>query len=86
MLKEKGLKTMTRLLKISALTISFVFISCEIPENLKEQEIKILSQGMSEDEAKKNKAKFTETAKTRIKTGLILNEFGQKNDKIFFEN
>ena len=34
MLKEKGLKTMTRLLKISALTISFVFISCEIPENL----------------------------------------------------
>ena len=25
-------------------------------------------------EAKKNKAKFTETAKTRIKTGLILNE------------
>merc|ERR1712070_579217 len=35
--------------------------------------------GMSEDEAKKNKAKFTETAKTRIKTGLILNEFGEQN-------
>ena len=31
------------------------------------------------DEAKKNKAKFTETAKTRIKTGLILNEFGEQN-------
>ena len=28
---------------------------------------------------KKNKAKFTETAKTRIKTGLILNEFGEQN-------
>jgi trigger factor len=51
----------------------------EIPENLIEGEIKILSQGMSEDETKKNRAKFTETAKTRIKTGLILNEFGEQN-------
>ena len=34
---------------------------------------------MDEEEAKKNKAKFTETAKTRIKTGLILNEFGEQN-------
>ena len=32
-----------------------------------------------EAEAKKNKAKFTKTAKTRIKTGLILNEFGEQN-------
>jgi len=51
----------------------------EIPENLIEEEIKILSQGMQEDEAKKNKTKFTETAKTRIKTGLILNAFGEQN-------
>ena len=51
----------------------------EIPENLIEEEIKILSQGMSEEEAKKSKAKFTETAKTRIKTGLILNEVGEQN-------
>ena len=34
---------------------------------------------MDDEEAKKNKAKFTETAKTRIKTGLILNEFGEQN-------
>ena len=34
---------------------------------------------MSEDEAKKNKKDFEEKAKTRIKTGLILNEFGEKN-------
>ena len=34
---------------------------------------------MDEQEAKKNKTKFTETAKTRIKTGLILNEFGEQN-------
>ena len=51
----------------------------EVPENLIEEEIKILSQGMDEAEAKKNKTKFTETAKTRIKTGLILNEFGEQN-------
>ena len=51
----------------------------EVPENLIEEEVKILSQGMAEEEAKKNKAKFTETAKTRIKTGLILNEFGEQN-------
>ena len=51
----------------------------EIPENLIEEEVKILSQGMSEDEAKKSKTKFIETAKTRIKTGLILNEVGEQN-------
>ena len=51
----------------------------EVPENLIEEEVKILSQGMDEAEAKKNKAKFTETAKNRIKTGLILNEFGEQN-------
>jgi len=51
----------------------------EVPENLIEEEVKILSQGMDDEEAKKNKVKFTETAKTRIKTGLILNEFGEQN-------
>ena len=51
----------------------------ELPENLIEEEVKILSQGMPEDEAKKNKKTFEEKAKTRIKTGLILNEFGEKN-------
>jgi trigger factor len=51
----------------------------ELPNNLIEEEVKILSQGMTEDEAKKNKTKFTETAKIRIKTGLILNEFGEQN-------
>ena len=51
----------------------------EIPENLIEEEVKALSQGMSEDDVKKNKKNFEEKAKTRIKTGLILNEFGEKN-------
>ncbi|MDA8548322.1 trigger factor, partial [Candidatus Pelagibacter bacterium] len=41
--------------------------------------VKILSQGMSEDDAKKSRKNFEELAKKRIKTGLILNEFGEQN-------
>ena len=52
----------------------------EIPENLIEQEVKILSGDMKEDEIKKNKKDFEETAKKRIKIGLILNEFAQQNN------
>ncbi len=51
----------------------------EIPENLIEEEIKILSQGMSEEDSKKSRKNFEEVAKKRIKTGLILNEFGEQN-------
>ena len=51
----------------------------EIPENLIEEEVKILSQGMNEEDAKKNKKNFESVAKKRIKVGLILNEFGEQN-------
>ena len=51
----------------------------EIPENLLEEEVKILSQGMSEEDSKKSRKKFEEIAKKRIKVGLILNEFGEQN-------
>ena len=51
----------------------------EIPENLIEDEVKILSQGMSEEDAKKSRKNFEEIAKKRIKVGLILNEFGEQN-------
>ena len=51
----------------------------EVPVNLVEEEVKILSQGMSKEDAKKSEKNFIEKAKTRIKTGLILNEFGEKN-------
>ena len=51
----------------------------EIPENLLEEEVKILSQGMTEEDAKKSKKNFEEIAKKRIKVGLILNEFGEQN-------
>ena len=51
----------------------------EIPENLIEEEVKILTQGMKEDEIKNKKKELEETAKKRIKVGLILNEFGEQN-------
>ena len=51
----------------------------EIPENLIEEEVKILSQGMSEEDARKSKKNFQEVAKKRIKVGLVLNEFGEQN-------
>ncbi|MDA8997167.1 trigger factor [bacterium] len=51
----------------------------EIPENLIEDEVKILSQGMTEEDSKKSRKNFEEIAKKRIKVGLILNEFGEQN-------
>ena len=51
----------------------------EIPENLIEEEVKILSQGMKDEDAKKSQKNFEEVAKKRIKVGLILNEFGEQN-------
>ncbi len=52
----------------------------DLPQNLIEQEVQILSQGMEEDELKKNKKSLEEQAQKRIKTGLILNAFGEKNN------
>ncbi len=51
----------------------------ELPQTLIDQEVNIISQGMKEEEIKKNKKDLESQAKKRIKTGLILNEFGQKN-------
>ncbi len=51
----------------------------EIPQNLVDEEVKILSQGMTNEDMKKSKDNFEEIAKKRIKVGLILNEFGEQN-------
>ncbi len=51
----------------------------QLPANLIEQEVNILAQGMKEEEKKKNMKYLEEQAKKRIKTGLILNAFGEKN-------
>jgi len=56
------------------------FKEIEIPKNLFNQEVEILSQGMSNEEKEKNKLEHEKSAKKRIKTGLILNEFGDNNN------
>ena len=57
----------------------------EVPQDLIDQEINVLSHGMKDEEVKKNKKDLEIQAKKRIKTGLILNEFGQKNKIIVTE-
>ena len=54
--------------------------SLDLPPNLIEQEIKIISQGQKKEDIEKNKKKNTDLAKSRIKTGLILNEIAEKNN------
>jgi len=71
--------SLDRLAKIQILKEIENFKVEEIPENLIEEEVKILSEGMSEEDAKKSRKNFEEVAKKRIKVGLILNEFGEQN-------
>jgi len=52
----------------------------EVPENLVQQEVALISQGLKKEEAEKNKKESEKIAKTRIKLGLILNELGEKNN------
>ena len=56
------------------------FQDVQIPENLIQQEIELLNHGMKNEEIEKNKKLNEETAKKRIKIGLILNEFGEQNN------
>jgi trigger factor len=56
------------------------FQDIQIPENLIQQEVELLNHGMKNEEIEKNKKVNEETAKKRIKTGLILNEFGEQNN------
>ena len=51
----------------------------EIPQNLIDQEIQILSQGMKDEDKKKNQKSHEKQAKKRIQAGIILNQFGEEN-------
>ena len=58
----------------------------EIPENLVEQEVNILTRDLKKDEINKNKKDFEKKAKKRIKVGLILNALGEQNKIQVHEN
>ncbi len=51
----------------------------DLPQTLVDEEVKVLGQGQTEDELKKNKTNLEKNASKRIKLGLILNEIGEKN-------
>ena len=52
----------------------------EIPENLIEQELSLITQTLKKEDIEKNKKNNEKIAKKRIKLGLILNEIGEKNN------
>ena len=52
----------------------------DLPQNLVEQEVKLLTQNVKKEELEKNKKENLKLARSRIKTGLILNEIGIKNN------
>ncbi|MBA1338959.1 MAG: trigger factor [Pelagibacterales bacterium] len=52
----------------------------EIPQNLVEQELLIMTQSLKKEEKEKNKKNNEKLSKSRIKLGLILNECGEKNN------
>jgi len=56
------------------------------PENLIQQEMSLISQGLKKEDFEKNKKESEKIAKKRIKLGLILNELGEKNNLKVDEN
>jgi len=52
----------------------------DLPDNLVQQELALISQGLKKDDIEKNKNESEKIAKKRIKLGLILNELGEKNN------
>ena len=52
----------------------------DLPDNLVQQELALISQGLKKEDAEKNKKENGKIAKKRVKLGLILNELGEKNN------
>ena len=52
----------------------------DLPQNLIDQEISIMTQNLKPEEKEKHKVNNEKLAKSRIKLGLLLNEYGEKNN------
>ena len=52
----------------------------ELPKNLVEQEVHTITHSLKKEDIEKHKAKNLKIAESRIKLGLILNEYGEKNN------
>ena len=51
-----------------------------LPENLVQQELTLITQGLKKEDSEKNKKNNQKIAKKRIKLGIILNELGENNN------
>ena len=56
------------------------FHKTELPKNLVEQEVHLMTSHLKKEEIEKHKSKNLKIAESRIKLGLILNEYGEKNN------
>ena len=52
----------------------------DLPKNMIDQEISIMTQSLKAEDKEKHKTNNEKIAKSRIKLGLILNEYGEKNN------
>ena len=52
----------------------------DLPQNLIDQEVSIMTQNHKSEDKEKHKSNNEKLAKSRIKLGLLLNEFGEKNN------
>ena len=52
----------------------------QLPDNLIQQELEIISQNLKKEDREKHKNESEKIAKKRVKLGLILNELGAKNN------
>ena len=52
----------------------------DLPQNLIDQEVTIMTQNLKQEDKDKYKLNNQKLAKSRIKLGLLLNEYGEKNN------
>ena len=52
----------------------------DLPQNLIDQEISIMTKNLKPEDKEKHKLNNEKLAKSRIKLGLLLNEYGEKNN------
>jgi trigger factor len=52
----------------------------DLPQNLIDQEISLMTKNLKSEEKEKYKSNNEKLAKSRIKLGLLLNEYGEKNN------
>jgi len=52
----------------------------DLPDNLVQQELALITQELKKEDVEKNKKESEKIAKKRIKLGLLLNELGEKNN------